>query len=69
MGQILLIGHNRAELYYIRAATHVTLKLMFYGEQTTSDVFHARLGHTLLLYFMFWQISTIYSHHCCTFIY
>lgn len=68
MGQLLLIRHNYGELYYIRVAPHVTLKLVFYGEQTTSDVFHAHLGHTLLLYFMFWQVSAIYSHHWCTFI-
>ncbi|KAM2315364.1 hypothetical protein ACFX1S_028273 [Malus domestica] len=44
-GQLLLIGHNYGELYYIRATPHVTPKLVFYGERTTSDVWHARLGH------------------------
>lgn len=44
-GQILLIGHNYGDLYYIRAASHVTPKLVFYGERTTRDVWHARLGH------------------------
>lgn len=44
-GQLLLIGHNYGELYYIRDALHVTPKLVFYGERTTSDVWHARLGH------------------------
>lgn len=45
-GHVLLIGHNHGDLYYIQAASHVTLKTVFYGEQTTLDVWHAHLVHS-----------------------
>ncbi|KAI5350724.1 hypothetical protein L3X38_003615 [Prunus dulcis] len=44
-GKILLIGSSHGDLYYICADPQVRSKLVFYGERTTQDVWHARLGH------------------------
>ncbi|CAL2279421.1 unnamed protein product [Prunus armeniaca] len=44
-GKILLIGSSHGDLYYIRADPQVRSKLVFYGERTTQDVWHTRLGH------------------------
>lgn len=44
-GKVLLVGSSFNGLYHIRAAPKVTEKIVFYGEKTTEDVWHTRLGH------------------------
>ncbi|CAL9020311.1 unnamed protein product, partial [Prunus brigantina] len=44
-GTVLLTGNSSDGLYHIQAAPHVAHQFAFYGERTTQDAWHARLGH------------------------
>ncbi|CAL2257777.1 unnamed protein product [Prunus armeniaca] len=44
-GTVLLTGNSSDGLYHIQAAPHIAHQFAFYGERTTQDVWHARLGH------------------------
>ncbi|KAI5341615.1 hypothetical protein L3X38_009490 [Prunus dulcis] len=44
-GKVLLTGSSSGGLYHIHADPTISAKLGFYGERTTQEVWHARLGH------------------------
>ncbi|KAI5339023.1 hypothetical protein L3X38_018295 [Prunus dulcis] len=44
-GTVLLTGSSSDGLYHIQATPHLARQLAFYGELTTQEVWHARLGH------------------------
>ncbi|CAB4283059.1 unnamed protein product [Prunus armeniaca] len=43
--KVLLIGSSSSGLYHIHIEPEISEKLGFYGEKTTQEVWHARLGH------------------------
>lgn len=50
-GKVILTSNSSGGLYHLNAAPNVTNKIVFYGEKTTQDVWHARLGHPSHLIF------------------
>ncbi|CAB4283933.1 unnamed protein product [Prunus armeniaca] len=58
-GKVLLTGNSSSELYHINAVPNVTNKIVFYGERTTQDVWHALFGHPSHLVFQ----TLLNKHH------
>lgn len=44
-GKVLLTGSSSGGLYHIHTEPEIYETLGFYGEKTTQEVWHARLGH------------------------
>lgn len=45
MGQTLLSGSSKGELYHLWPSPSSSDHQLFFGEQTTHDTWHAHLGH------------------------
>lgn len=58
-GKVLLTGTSSGGLYHINAVPNVNNKIVFYGERTTQDVWHAHLENPSHLIFR----TLLNKHH------
>lgn len=52
-GQTLLTGSRQGRLYHLWLSSSLSGHQLYFGECTTDDVRHARLGHTCYTIFRF----------------